>query len=134
MMTRALGSGPLAGCEVRAFAVIADSAVVRPFYEETLGLRIMSDDGISLVIDSGGTIIRLQKMKTHQPVPSTVPGWVILDIRAVAARLTTAGVTLERYEWMTFQGEDCIATFPNGDMVAWFKDPEGNVLSIAELK
>ena len=133
-MTRALKGGPLTGCEVMAFAVIRNSAVVRSFYEETLGLRIVSDDDISLVIDSGGTIIRLQKIKDHEPAPHTVLGWTVPDIRATAARLSAAGVRFERYEWMNFQTQDGIATFPNGDMVAWFKDPEGNVLSIAQLR
>jgi hypothetical protein len=42
-------------------------------------------------------------------------------------------VNVERYEWMQFQDPSGVATFQNGDMVAWFKDPDGNVLSVAQL-
>jgi hypothetical protein len=133
-MTHAENNGPLADAAVMAFAVIRDGAACRAFYEGKLRLRVLDDDGMALVLDSGGTVIRLQKSPEHQPRPYTVLGWKVRDIRAAASRLAAAGVPLERYEWMQFQDQHGIATFPNGDMVGWFKDPEGNVLSIAQLK
>jgi catechol 2,3-dioxygenase-like lactoylglutathione lyase family enzyme len=134
MTAHRLGKRPLKDAEVMAFAVVKDDAAARAFYEGLLGLTVLADDPMALVLDSGGTVIRLQKGPNHDPARYTVLGWKVLDIRATAARLLKAGVNVEHYDWMTFQDDAGIATFPNGDMVAWFKDPDGNVLSIAQLK
>ena len=134
MTTHKLERGPLRDAEVMAFAVVRDADAARAFYERTLGLTVIADDPQALVLSSGGTVIRLQKGSKHEPAPYTVLGWKVIDIRASAARLREAGVSLDRYDWMTFQDDSAIATFPNGDMVVWFKDPDGNVLSIAQLK
>jgi catechol 2,3-dioxygenase-like lactoylglutathione lyase family enzyme len=134
MNSHKLEKGPLKDADVMAFAVVRDVAAARAFYERTLGLTILADDPQALVLSSGGTVIRLQKGANHQPAQYTVLGWRVSDIRAAATRLRDAGVRLERYEWMTFQEDSGIATFPNGDAVAWFKDPDGNILSIAQLK
>ena len=133
-MTHKPETGPLREAAVMAFAVVRDANAARAFYEQTLGLSVLEDDPQALVLSSGGTVIRLQKGPNHEPARYTVLGWNVPNIRATAARLRDAGVRLERYEWMTFQDDTCIATFPNGDMVAWFKDPDGNILSIAQLK
>ena len=134
MISHAVHPSPLHGASVMAFAVVRDAQATRSFYEKTLGLDVLMDDAQALVLSSGGTTIRLQKSAFHEPARYTVLGWQVPDIRAAAARLHDAGVRLERYEWMTFQDDACIATFPNGDQVAWFKDTEGNVLSLAQLK
>jgi catechol 2,3-dioxygenase-like lactoylglutathione lyase family enzyme len=134
MTTHASDHGPLQDAAVMAFAVVKDGATARAFYEGTLGLTVFADDPMALVLDSGGTVIRLQKGASHEPARYTVLGWKVPDIRATAARFLRAGLKLERYDWMTFQDDAGIATFPNGDMVAWFKDPDGNVLSIAQLR
>lgn len=126
-------SGPLGDARVMAMAVIRDSAMVRPFYEGKLGLKVLDDDAQALVLASGDMVIRLQKMPSHDPVRYSVLSWTVPDIRASVARMKTAGVVFERYEWMSFQDESGVATFPNGDMVAWFKDPEENILGIAQL-
>jgi catechol 2,3-dioxygenase-like lactoylglutathione lyase family enzyme len=134
MMTRVQEHGPLQQAEVMAFAVTRDSEACRRFYEGKLGLRLIADEPTALVLASGGTVIRFQKMPDHQPEKFTVLGWKVPDIRATAARLAAADVKIERFAWMTFQDASGIATFPNGDRVAWFKDPDGNVLSIAQLQ
>jgi catechol 2,3-dioxygenase-like lactoylglutathione lyase family enzyme len=117
-----------------AFATTRDPTACRAFYEGALGLRVLTDDPMALVLDSGGTIIRIQKIPSHEPEQFTVLGWTTPDIRATVARLNTAGVAIERYEWMSMQDQSGVATFPGGDMVAWFKDPDGNILSAAQLK
>lgn len=126
--------GPLRGAQVMAFAIISDKPTVRAFYEGTMGLEVLADDPMALVLSSGGTVIRLQKSAEHKPPRGTVLGWRVTDIRAQVSRLAEAGVGLERYDWMTFQDKTGIATFPKGDMVAWFKDPDGNILSVAQLR
>ncbi len=132
-MSRLHHDAPLGDARVMAFAVIRDSATARPFYEGKLGLKVLDDDAQALVLTSGDTVIRLQKMPSHEPARYSVLGWSVPDIRASVARMKAAGVVFERYEWMSFQDESGVATFPNGDMVAWFKDPEENILGIAQL-
>jgi catechol 2,3-dioxygenase-like lactoylglutathione lyase family enzyme len=124
---------PLQGTKVMAFAAVRDLEVSRAFYEGKLGLRVISQDALALMLDWEGTIIRIQKIPAHQPVMFTVLGWQVKDIGAVVSRLAAAGVKVERFEWMKMQDASGVATFPNGDQIAWFKDPDGNTLSLAEL-
>jgi hypothetical protein len=65
------------------------------------------------------------------PAKYTVLGWAVKDIRASLAALASAGVKFERFGFFK-QDELGVWTAPNGDQVAWFKDPEGNLLSIAQ--
>jgi catechol 2,3-dioxygenase-like lactoylglutathione lyase family enzyme len=125
--------GPLNNADIMAFIATNDAAKSRAFYVDTLGLRFIEEDGFALVLESAGTRIRVQKAKDYEPPPFTVLGWRVRDIEASAARLSMAGVKLERFEWMSMQDDHCIATFGNGDKVAWFMDPDGNTLSIAQL-
>ncbi|MFO0837541.1 MAG: VOC family protein [Phycisphaerae bacterium] len=97
-----------------------------------LGLRLMHEDGYGLVLDSGGTMLRIQKGPEITPVPRTVLGWNVGDIEKVVKELVAAGVTFERFTWFK-QDDDCITTFPDGARVAWFKDPDGNILSVAQV-
>lgn len=125
--------GPLGDAGIMAFVATNDAAKARAFYVDTLGLRFIEEDDYALVVESAGTRIRVQKAKRYEPPQFTVLGWRVDDIEASALRLSEAGVKLERFEWMSMQDERCIATFGNGDKVAWFKDPDGNTLSIAQL-
>lgn len=124
---------PLTPSSVMAFAWIRDGATARPFYEGVLGLRVIADEPAALVLDSGGVVIRLQKAPDRVPESFTVLGWTVPDIRGAAARLRARGVRFERYELMPMQDDSGIATFSNGDQVAWFRDPDGKLLSIAQL-
>jgi catechol 2,3-dioxygenase-like lactoylglutathione lyase family enzyme len=125
---------PLRDADVMAFATTRDAAACRAFYEGKLGLRVLVEDSLALMLDSGGTVIRIQKIPTHEPEKFTVLGWKVSDIRATAGRLKEAGVKIELYDWLDIQDDSGVATFSNGDMVAWFKDPDGNILSLAQLK
>ena len=106
-----------------------DACVV--FYREVLGFSFMRDDGFALVFDLGGVMLRIAKVPEFTPLQSTVLGWESDDIRADVARLADQGVEFKRYPGMT-QDEDAICTFPSGDKVAWFADPDGNVLSLSQ--
>ena len=100
------------------------------FYRDTLGLTFLRDDGFALVFDAHGTLLRIGKMPDFTPAQNTVLGWEVEDIGAAVAEFTGKGVAFERYPNMG-QDKDGIATFPGGDKVAWFKDPDGNVLSLS---
>jgi catechol 2,3-dioxygenase-like lactoylglutathione lyase family enzyme len=101
------------------------------FYRDTLGFNFLRDDGFALVFDLNGTPLRIGKVPIHVPVQNTVLGWEVDDIASTVAELTAKGVTFMRYPNME-QDEKHICTFPGGDKVAWFKDPDGNMLSLSQ--
>ncbi|MGC1943559.1 MAG: VOC family protein, partial [Candidatus Acidiferrales bacterium] len=112
------------------FVPTRDSAKARAFYEGKLGFQFVSDDQFALVMNAGGTMIRVAKAQDFTPAPYTVLGWEVRDIDAVVKWLTGRGVVFEKYPFV--QDQDLgIWTAPSGDKVAWFKDPDGNVLSIS---
>ena len=76
-------------------------------------------------------MLRISKVPEFTPAQNTVLGWESRDIRTDVVKLGANGVAFERYPNMG-QDETNIATFPNGDKVAWFKDPDGNVLSLSQ--
>jgi catechol 2,3-dioxygenase-like lactoylglutathione lyase family enzyme len=101
------------------------------FYRGTLGLSFQGDDGFALVFDLNGVMLRISKVNEFTPAPSTVLGWESRDISSDVTKLAAKGVVFERYPNMG-QDEIGIATFPHGDKVAWFKDPDGNGLSLSQ--
>lgn len=101
------------------------------FYRDTLGLRFVGDDGFALVFDMQGVMLRVNKVPQFTPAQHTVLGWDVDDIHAAREGLSQKGVVFEHYPNMC-QDELGICTFPTGDKVAWFKDPDGNLLSISK--
>jgi len=101
------------------------------FFRDTLGLTFRRDDGFALVFDMNGVMLRIAKVNEFTPAQGTVLGWESSDICADVARLKEKGVAFEIYPNMG-QDEFGIATFPGGDKVAWFKDPDGNLLSLSQ--
>ena len=114
-----------------AFVPTRDPEKARAFYEGVLGLRFIKDDGFALVLDANGIMVRVAKAGDFTPAPFTILGWEVGDIAKIASRLKEKGVAFERYSFLE-QDELSIWTAPTGDKVAWFKDPDGNVLSISE--
>lgn len=106
-----------------------DAAIA--FYRDQLGLRFLRDDGFALVFDMDGVLLRIGKVQAFTPAQYTVLGWEAEDIVASVQDLAGKGIRFERYANMS-QDEHGICTFPNGDKVAWFKDPDGNVLSVSQ--
>jgi catechol 2,3-dioxygenase-like lactoylglutathione lyase family enzyme len=102
------------------------------FYEEILGLQLLESSPFALVFGAGSTTIRVQKV--HNVVVSgyTALGWQVRDIALTVEELSGRGVKFQRYEGMA-QNEAGIWRAPDGSQVAWFKDPDGNTLSVTEL-
>lgn len=115
-----------------AFLATTDAARTRAFYEGVLGLRITSDDPFALVVDAHGTSLRIQKVDALTPHPFTVLGWQVSDIAELARALAERGVTFERFPGMA-QDARGIWNSPSGARVAWFKDPDGNTLSLTQM-
>lgn len=121
-----LASGKMVG-----FVPTKDYDKARAFYEGKLGFEFVSLDQFALVMSTGGNRIRIAKMPNFTPLQGTILGWEVADIEAVVAWLENRGVIMEKYPFVQDR-EHGIWTTPNGDKVAWFKDPEGNVLSVSQ--
>jgi catechol 2,3-dioxygenase-like lactoylglutathione lyase family enzyme len=121
----------LSSTNIMAFVPTRDSEKARAFYEGVLGLRFVKDDGFALVLDANGIIVRVAKAGEFKPAQFTILGWEVHDIGKMVSRLRERGVVFERYGFFQ-QDELGIWTAPTGDKVAWFKDPDGNVLSVSE--
>jgi catechol 2,3-dioxygenase-like lactoylglutathione lyase family enzyme len=113
-----------------AFVAVIDYAQSRAFYGDTLGLKFISQDNFALVMEGNGTRIRMAKVPNHQPAPFTVLGWAVSHIEKMVEDLQSRGVQFERFGFMQKDGPP-IWTAPGGDKVAWFKDPDGNILSLS---
>ena len=116
---------------VVTFLLTRNPEAATGFYRDTLGLTFLRDDGFALVFDMNGVMLRISRVKDFTPAQSTVLGWECADIAVRLDELAARGVVFERFEGMG-QDERGIATFPGGDRVAWFKDPDGNVLSLSQ--
>jgi len=121
----------LNSAKLTAFVPIKDSKRSRPFYEGMLGLRFISDDGFALVMDSNGVTVRLAKAGNFTPAAFTVLGWQVPEIEQAVAELEQKGVRFEKFPGLP-QDERGIWTAPGGAKVAWFKDPDGNILSVSQ--
>ncbi len=122
----------LGDCPMMAFVATRDGARARAFYEGKLGLRFVSDDPSAIVFDVGGTMLRVQKVEKLAPAQYTVLGWKVPDIASAIAGLARSGVVFERYGFFE-QDELGVWTSPSGAKVAWFKDPDGNTLSLTQM-
>lgn len=122
----------LSNYNIIAFVSIVDVERAKQFYRDTLGLRLVSEEPpFALVFEAHGIMLRLGMAKELPPPRGTVLGWQVPDIIAAVKDLERAGVRFERYDSVR-QDDLGIWTTPSGAKVAWFKDPDGNILSLSE--
>ncbi len=122
----------LSNYNIIGFVTIVDVDRAKSFYGDTLGLRLVSEEPpFALVFDANGIMLRLGIGKQLPPASGTVLGWQVPDIESVVHALGAAGVQFERYGFLE-QDDSGIWTSPTKARVAWFKDPDGNTLSISE--
>jgi predicted enzyme related to lactoylglutathione lyase len=121
----------LGSTNIIAFVPITDTAKARAFYEGVVGLRFVKDDGFAMVLDANGIMVRAAKMNEVKPAQFTILGWQVTDIENVVRSLQKKGVHFEIFGFFK-QDELGIWTAPTGDKVAWFKDPDGNILSVSQ--
>lgn len=115
-----------------AFVATREPVRAKAFYRDTLGLHLVSEDQFALVFDAAGTMLRVTTVPEVAAAKYTVLGWEVPDIVRTAKNLQKARVSLERYAGMQ-QDELGIWKSPSGARVAWFKDPDGNTLSITQF-
>ncbi len=118
-------------CGVIGFIPAKEAARTRNFYVDLLGLELVSEDSFALVVKAKGTPIRVVITGEFTPAPYTILGWEVPQIEAAAKELSERGVVFERYAYFE-QDTAGIWTAPDGSRVAWFKDPDGNTLSISQ--
>ena len=118
---------------VVAFVATSKPESAKGFYEQTLGLHLILDDAFAIVFDANGVMLRVQKVQEHTPPPYTVLGWDVADIHASVKELSGRGVRCERYAWLE-QDDSGVWSAPSGAKIAWFKDPDGNTLSLTQFQ
>jgi catechol 2,3-dioxygenase-like lactoylglutathione lyase family enzyme len=124
----------LDSANVIAFVPTRDPAKARAFYQKTLGLKFVSEDPFALVFDAHGATIRIanvSSVKNHKPASFTILGWHVSNAEQAVQQLAKKGVVFERFPGMD---QDALGIWdsPSGARVAWFKDPDGNILSITQ--
>jgi catechol 2,3-dioxygenase-like lactoylglutathione lyase family enzyme len=118
--------------KIIGFVPTCNAKKSKTFYEDVLGLRPVSEDEFALVLDANGIKVRVTKVEGFKPQPFTILGWEVDDIGTVVSDLVKKGLRLEQYG-MKDQDENGIWAAPGGARVAWFKDPDGNVLSLTQF-
>jgi len=126
------GNHMLSHCEPVSFLVTVDAYASRVFYEGKLGLLLVEDDQFALVFKLQGHVLRIAKVQEMTPMEHTVLGWQVNNISNVVRELQCRGVKFETFNGMN-QDDLGIWVSPSGTKVAWFKDPDGNVLSLTQI-
>ena len=127
-------AGGLSAMSPVAFVPTTNPQTARTFYEGTLGLQCESADAFALVFDLHGVPLRVVNVASvtgFTPAPFTILGWDVPNIQAAVKDLGSRGVVFERYPGME-QDALGIWTSPSRARVAWFRDPEGNTLSVTQ--
>jgi predicted enzyme related to lactoylglutathione lyase len=115
-----------------AFVASTDILRAKTFYERVLGLRLRQEDDFAAVFDLNGMTLRVSRVEQLSPAPFTVLGWAVNDAPAVVRQLGEKGVAFERVDGLP-QDQLGIWRTPDGSQVAWFKDPDGNLLSVTQI-
>lgn len=123
----------LQSSKIMAFVATADEKRARAYYEGTLGMRLLRDEPFALVFDANGTMLRIAKVAKLTPAAYTVLGWEVGDITATVRHLQQRGVVFEVIRGFE-QGDLGVWTAPDGTKVAWFRDPDGNMLSLTQFR
>jgi catechol 2,3-dioxygenase-like lactoylglutathione lyase family enzyme len=116
---------------IKAFVSTTQPEKARDFYTKKLGLKLLSEDNFGIELEANGAHLRISIVEKLTPQPFTVLGWDTTDIVSTIKLLNDNGISFERYTFIE-QDDLCIWTAPGGTRVAWFKDPDGNILSVSD--
>ena len=122
----------LGSSKLMAFVGTTDSKKARHFYENVLGLSFVADEPFALVFNANSVMVRIFKLEGLTPAPYTVLGWNVADIDSMIQALRSKGVEFERLPNLE-QDKTGVWVSPSGAKVAWFKDADGNMLSLTEF-
>jgi catechol 2,3-dioxygenase-like lactoylglutathione lyase family enzyme len=124
----------LGNADLIAFVPTRDPQKSRHFYEQTLGLEFVSEDPFALVFNAHGVMLRIANVSAvedFKPAPFTILGWRVSSAESTVRALQEKGIEFERFPGM-HQNPLGIWLSPSGAQVAWFRDPDDNLLSITE--
>jgi len=121
----------LADKKLKAFIPTVHPAKAKSFYRDVLGLELLSEDKFALEFNANGTLLRVITVQELTAHPFTALGWNVDDIVETIKALNKKNIFCEKYGF--FEQDDLgIWISPNGSKVAWFKDVDGNILSLTE--
>ena len=130
--TRRGRKGPLSAAKIVAFAATEKPDEALAFYRDTLGLALEYSDEFALVFDCEGTSLRVAVVPKVRPAGYTILGWQVDDIDKTISELASGGVKFSHFPGMA-QEANGVWNSPSGARIAWFTDPDGNILSLTEL-
>lgn len=117
--------------KLKAFVPTIKPEEAKLFYRDVLGLKLLSQDDYATEFYTNGTLLRVITVQELKPQVFTILGWNVDNIIATIQSLNARNIFCEQYDFLEQDDLD-IWTSPNGSKVAWFKDPDGNVLSLTE--
>ena len=117
--------------KIKAFAPSTNPVRAKSFYKDLLGLTLLSEDDYGLEFDANGTLLRVIFVKEFTPQGFTILGWNVSDLYELIKSLSKKGIEFNKYDFLE-QDDYGVWLSPGGSKVAWFKDPDGNVLSLTE--
>lgn len=117
---------------LKAFVPTTKPKEAKQFYRDILGLKLLNEDNYALEFEANGTLLRITTVQELTPHPFTILGWNVPDITSTIKSLNDKGVVFIQYDFME-QDSLGIWVSPGGSKIAWFKDPDGNVLSLTEI-
>ena len=123
----------LSNATLKAFVPTVKPQEAKAFYQDILGLKLLNEDQYAMEFDADNTLLRVIIVPELKPHPFTALGWNVKDIEATICSLNNKGVFCEKYDFM-YQDDPGVWTSPNGSKVAWFKDPDGNLLSLTQTQ
>jgi catechol 2,3-dioxygenase-like lactoylglutathione lyase family enzyme len=113
---------------------VDDIKKARAFYGETLGLQVSESHGMLTLHIAGGAEILVYPKPNHTPATFTILNFPVEEIESAVATLKERGVRFERYDQPDLKTDDRGIFRGGGPLIAWFKDPAGNILSVIEQK
>ena len=119
----------MTGGRLVAFVATADPTRALAFYRDTLGLTLIEDTTSAIVFEGGGGTLRVAKVTSFVPQPFTVAGWEVANLNARMRDLASRGVDFVRFDGLE-QDAEGVWTAPGGAQIAWFRDADGNLLSL----
>ncbi|WP_427017924.1 VOC family protein [Pseudarthrobacter sp. P1] len=112
---------------------VDDIAAAKDFYGGTLGLEVSEANGmLRLHPAGGGSIVVYPKGSSHQPATFTILNFPVPDIEEAVRGLAGLGITFEHYAGTPLETDAAGIFRGGGPLIAWFKDPAGNILSVLQ--
>ena len=124
----------LASAVPNVFLGTADADATKAFYSDVIGLSLVRNDAFGVVFACGAGELTLSKIPEVSPQPYTVLDFAVADFEAAHAGLAKKGVVFERFEGLELDDLSSWTTPDGAARIAWFKDPNGHVLSISKRR